>query len=105
MTEEIIIDDTFCPFDEDIAREIFKKMDNRIQRLKQENEELKKNSILIPIPPQETVSIREYERLHSVLEEIKEIADKCKQCESSKENNDCGCDYLRIVRKINEVLK
>ncbi|MBO7696230.1 MAG: hypothetical protein J6T10_26640 [Methanobrevibacter sp.] len=41
-------------------------------------------------------------KYRSKLEEIREIADKCKEC--LNEDDNCGCDYLRIVRKINEVL-
>lgn len=94
MTEEIIIDgvrvDECSYYNEDNEPYCCDIWDNeceaqncyykQLQRLKQENEKQRK-----------------------ALEEIREIADKCKEC--LNEDDDCGCDYLRIVRKINEVLK
>lgn len=71
----------------------------QLQRLKQENAELKKNGVFIPIPPQETVPKREYERIRKALEEIREIADII---------YNTNCNYVveshKILDKVDEVL-
>ena len=126
MTEEIIIDDTFCPFDEDIAREIFKKMDDRIQRLKQENfaltQESQQKSQTICDLYQEVSSLKEEnyilyvnataneykeEKYRKVLEEVEEICKTMLQGVSSKCIN--ITPYLTAISlmetKINEVLE
>lgn len=86
MTEEIIIDDTFCPFDEDIAREIFKKMDNRIQRLEQENKNL----------------YEEKNCLHKIIDRLLENAGYSKDIASAEDFEDV---YEDMQIKRNELIE
>ncbi len=90
-----------------ISTKEFEKVFDEIDRLEQENRELKgrcqklsedlscsngclRNKIDIEII------------YRSALEEIRDIADKCKEC--LNEDDDCRCDYLRIKHRIDEVL-
>ena len=105
MTEEIIIEDAFCPFDEDIVREIFNKMDKRLQRLKQENE-LKKiqNEELYADLAISNKKLTEYKM---ALEEIREMCKTMLQGVTSNCIN--NTPYLTALNsmenKINECIK
>lgn len=89
------VEECFCPFDEDLAREIFKKLDDRIKRLKAENEhlkeKLKKNNII-----HETVVMN---------------VDKCFMClkkrnyEDNWQNCRLKCSYKYAKRKNDESIK
>lgn len=86
----------------------------KIKRLEQENKELREvkeqlkkwndENLKRQDDMQLWIDLAEEQRkkYRSALEEIREIADKCKEC--LNEDNDCGCDYLRIKRRIKEVL-
>ena len=96
------------------AEEMEETPQQTIARLERENKELKEeiqfhnkeNSNLLAERNAAQIGYDEMrearERYRSALEEIREIADKCKEC--LNEDDDCGCDYLRIKRRIDEVL-
>lgn len=123
MSNEILIDgvnvaECFCPFDEDLAREIFKKLDDRIKRLKAENEDIKKrfedlyqfNKRLIDekykLGVAETKLMKIRDKYKQALEEI---SDKLSELYliplQLKDCIDCDNSNREILNKINEVLK
>ena len=86
----------------------------QLQRLKQENEELKKEiqsqkGLITVGGKQQYQVIIAYDKLRSALEEIKNILqENCNQCfeiDNFTKPDDCGiCEWARILKVINEVL-